>query len=255
MTLYEKIITEYKKIKLITKKFEHQEEREITTVFFWRPLSTIIMIFCQNLTISPNAITTLSVVSGIVASILFLKNNYSLVIAGTILLFISLVIDTIDGQYARYKNKTSEFGHWYDGFAEKIRYALIFSSLSVGFYYNNDFTYQFFFQEIDFLKQHKELILVMGIWCLANLLLVISVQAERTTLSFDYGTLLNIPRKEKRPYYLSMQVLFYLLLIMFLITNQIYLLFVFFSLFLPICWLYPFYKLFKNSQTTNSLIK
>jgi len=144
--IVKKFLEDYKKL-CEAEKLNPELSQDLTCVYFWRPIASFILVFMKDISISPNAITTLSIVPALFAGICFLIHTHAALILGGVLLFSALVLDTLDGQYARLKNKTSIFGHWYDGFAESIRYTSIFFCLAVGFYYNNDFTTQFFWEK------------------------------------------------------------------------------------------------------------
>ena len=60
--------------------------------------------------ITPNQITILSIISGVLAIMLFLFGGFVGVFMGGILLQLSYILDCADGQVARLKNMQSDFG-------------------------------------------------------------------------------------------------------------------------------------------------
>lgn len=67
---------------------------------------------------TPNMITTLSLIIGLLSIIYFYKNNNILAI---ILFIIAYILDCADGNYARKYNMVTKFGDWYDHISDIIK--------------------------------------------------------------------------------------------------------------------------------------
>lgn len=76
-----------------------------------------------KLGITPNIVTTFSLISGILSVYLIYKNNY---ILGALFCFISYFFDCLDGFIARRYNMKSEFGYYYDHTSDIIVIILFF---------------------------------------------------------------------------------------------------------------------------------
>lgn len=64
---------------------------------------------------TPNMITSLSLIFGLISNISYLKNKYYI---SALSLFISYFFDCMDGNYARKYNMQSKFGDYYDHFKD-----------------------------------------------------------------------------------------------------------------------------------------
>jgi len=104
--------------------------REISYYFTW-----ILIQF--NLT--ANQVSILGVLFGMLSAICFITNNYSIFILGSILLFISELVDYSDGEvarYRRYKEMPDELFRQYGGFFDSLNHLsipLIFFCMSFSF--------------------------------------------------------------------------------------------------------------------------
>ena len=81
-----------------------------------RYIEPVADIFVQ-FNISPNVITVLSILAGVLAGILILFHSFLL---GSIVLFISAIFDLVDGSVARRMNKETKFGAVFDWIADKF---------------------------------------------------------------------------------------------------------------------------------------
>ena len=82
--------------------------------------------------ITPNQITTLRLISGLGAALLFSIGQESYTIVGSGIFILSLLLDRADGILARLTRKTSKFGHKYDLIADTISNAMSFVGIAAG---------------------------------------------------------------------------------------------------------------------------
>lgn len=226
-------------------------DRDLVEIYITRPLATCLLMFCKNFACSPNSITVISILPSLIGSILIIwaNQNSFLRCIGVFLIFFCLVLDSLDGQFARYTKQGSEFGKWFDGLADNIRYIFIIITLSAGFYYYLDFSNQLWVGRFPFLMEHKELILIMALWIMANFYMIYYILATRGYLSFDTGPMLRVnPKNPDHKFFIGAESTLYIIFLSFLIFNQIYWLFVFLSLTTPIFWLLPLLKIYRASK-------
>jgi len=81
---------------------------------FFIELSTILVSFLQFTPVSPNFITLLFVLSGILGAILLGSGQENLIVIGVIIFFFNGIFDWMDGILARIKKTTSELGNIFD---------------------------------------------------------------------------------------------------------------------------------------------
>jgi phosphatidylglycerophosphate synthase len=82
--------------------------------------------------ITPNQVTTLSLLSGLFSAACFTFGDYLLNIIGSLLLTLSYTLDNCDGEVARVKNMSSEFGAKYDDMVDWMVDASFFAALGYG---------------------------------------------------------------------------------------------------------------------------
>ncbi|GAB7017076.1 CDP-alcohol phosphatidyltransferase family protein [Methanogenium cariaci] len=71
---------------------------------------------CAKTGITPNQLTLLAILSGIACAVLYANSMF---VAGSVMLFVSGILDLIDGGVARINNKSSDFGAVFDWIADK----------------------------------------------------------------------------------------------------------------------------------------
>ena len=69
-----------------------------------------------NLGITPNQISVLSLFAGLLCAVLYFKQHF---VIGSLLLFISGVLDLVDGSVARKMNRQTDFGAVFDWITDK----------------------------------------------------------------------------------------------------------------------------------------
>jgi phosphatidylglycerophosphate synthase len=82
--------------------------------------------------ISPNHLTTLRLIAGLMASAAFLPGRYGWSNVGALLLVLSNFLDHADGELARMSGMTSRFGHLYDLASDALVTILVFIAIGVG---------------------------------------------------------------------------------------------------------------------------
>lgn len=87
--------------------------------------------------LTPNHITTLSVLVFFAGISLFIFNNYILNLAGAFIIFLSLVFDGCDGEVARYKKTGGITGTLYvEPISHDVQYGLMFIPIGLGLFLN-----------------------------------------------------------------------------------------------------------------------
>ncbi len=82
--------------------------------------------------ITPNQITTISLILGLIGAICFTQANWMAGTIGGLLLVASYTFDNCDGEVARIKTLSSEFGAKFDDMADWIIDASFFAALGYG---------------------------------------------------------------------------------------------------------------------------
>ena len=112
------------------------EVEELFDLIFYRPLAFIFVKIIYSTNLTPNQITTLALIIGMIGGIVISFNTYSYLVIATILLIIYDVLDCSDGQLARLKKNGTPAGRILDGVADY--FVTISVYLGIGFGFAND---------------------------------------------------------------------------------------------------------------------
>ncbi len=99
-----------------------------------RIFSRPVVAFLTRLPVTPNQITTLSLVTGLGAAACFLYSNPQIRLMGALLFVICYILDNCDGEIARNKRMSSIFGKYYDTFVDWVIHTALFLGLGFGNY-------------------------------------------------------------------------------------------------------------------------
>ena len=97
-----------------------------------RHLSSLLTPFLLKVLITPNQITSLSLIFGLLSAIFFSLGEYNTGVIGALFLILSYTLDNCDGEVARIKNLSSDFGAKFDDMVDWIVDASFFIALGYG---------------------------------------------------------------------------------------------------------------------------
>jgi len=107
------------------------------SVFFLRRVSKLLTWVAVKIGATPNQVTIASFAIGLYAAFLFAQGDTWSLILGAILLQISIIVDCVDGELARYTRKFSELGAWLDAITDRVKEYAVFLGLAYGAYVQN----------------------------------------------------------------------------------------------------------------------
>ena len=87
--------------------------------------------------ITPNQVTIISLILGIISAAFFSHGVHTYTIIAGMLYFVSTVFDQCDGEVARFKHMTSDFGKSFDIIVDSIVNAAITIGITIGIYKTN----------------------------------------------------------------------------------------------------------------------
>jgi phosphatidylglycerophosphate synthase len=102
------------------------------SVFFLRKISKLFTWLAVRLKMTPNQVTLISFAIGLLSAYEFSKGNFWGIFAGAVLLQLSIIIDCVDGELARYTRQFSQLGAWLDAITDRIKEYLVFFALAYG---------------------------------------------------------------------------------------------------------------------------
>jgi len=106
--------------------YKSKDTEEYLDKIFYRPAGYLIALISRKIGLTPNIITSFSVITGIAGSIFFLPVNIYFNITGILFLIFSDILDSADGQLARLSNKSSKFGRIIDGLGGDLIFLTIY---------------------------------------------------------------------------------------------------------------------------------
>jgi CDP-diacylglycerol--serine O-phosphatidyltransferase len=108
------------------------EIEEITNLYFIHPLAGLLVPIFARLGITPNAVSIMGMLFGILASFAYYRYaELRFAIAGFILMLAWHVMDGADGQLARFTKSYSYFGKMLDGISDNVTFLAIYTALAV----------------------------------------------------------------------------------------------------------------------------
>ena len=102
------------------------------SVFFLRKISKLFTWLAVRLKMTPNQVTLISFAIGLLSAYEFSKGNFWAIFTGAVLLQLSIIIDCVDGELARYTRQFSQLGAWLDAITDRIKEYLVFFALAYG---------------------------------------------------------------------------------------------------------------------------
>lgn len=102
------------------------------SVFVLRKFSKILTWVSVKIGATPNQVTTLSFLIGLYSAYSFSRGEFIHTIIGALLLQLSIIVDCVDGELARYTRKFSKLGAWLDAVTDRVKEYLVFLGLAYG---------------------------------------------------------------------------------------------------------------------------
>jgi phosphatidylglycerophosphate synthase len=125
------------KIPILRLKLANRANDGFFSVFFLRRVSKLLTWVAVKVGATPNQVTIASFAIGLYAAYLFAQGDTWSLIAGAILLQVSIIVDCVDGEIARYTRKFSELGAWLDAITDRVKEYVVFLGLAYGAFVHN----------------------------------------------------------------------------------------------------------------------
>jgi phosphatidylglycerophosphate synthase len=125
------------KIPMLRLKLANRANDGFFSVFFLRRVSKLLTWAAVKVGATPNQVTIASFAIGLYAAFLFAQGDTWSLVGGAILLQISIIVDCVDGEIARYTRKFSELGAWLDAITDRVKEYAVFLGLAYGAFVHN----------------------------------------------------------------------------------------------------------------------
>jgi len=107
------------------------------SVYVLRRFSKLLTWVAVKIGATPNQVTIASFAIGLYAAFLFAQGDFWSILIGAVLLHVSIIVDCVDGELARYTRKFSELGAWLDAITDRVKEYAVFLGLAYGAYVQN----------------------------------------------------------------------------------------------------------------------
>jgi phosphatidylglycerophosphate synthase len=124
-------------IPMLRLKMANRANDGFFSVFFLRRVSKLLAWAAVKIGATPNQVTIASFAIGLYAALLFAQGDTWSLIIGAILLQVSIIVDCVDGELARYTRKFSELGAWLDAITDRVKEYAVFLGLAYGAFVQN----------------------------------------------------------------------------------------------------------------------
>lgn len=120
------LIDEYRK------SLKMQEAEELFDTFLYRPLAYLLVKVIHRMPITPNQVTGLSLLAGLIAAYFFSKGTPTMLMWGAAWYACANILDCADGQLARVQKSGTLLGRVLDGLADYISSGAVFFGIGIG---------------------------------------------------------------------------------------------------------------------------
>ena len=126
------------KIPMLRLKLANRANDGFFSVFVLRKVSKLLTWAAVKIGATPNQVTMASFAIGLYAAFLFSQGDFWSVLLGAVLLQVSIIVDCVDGELARYTRKFSELGAWLDAITDRVKEYAVFLGLAYGAYVHHN---------------------------------------------------------------------------------------------------------------------
>ncbi len=102
------------------------------SVFFLRKFSKLLTWVAVKVGATPNQVTLISFAIGFYSAYSFSLGGFWNLFLGAVLLQLSIIVDCVDGELARYTRKFSQLGAWLDAVTDRVKEYMVFLGLAMG---------------------------------------------------------------------------------------------------------------------------
>ena len=107
------------------------EAEEVFDLIIYRPLAFLFVTATYRIDLTPNQVSVMAMIIGVLGGVLFGCGSYACLAAGAGCYFLSNVLDCADGQIARLKKNGTRIGRIVDGFIDYVVSIAVFLGIAV----------------------------------------------------------------------------------------------------------------------------
>lgn len=152
------------KIRLSYARVKRDQDREDLWIYYViRKISFYPTWLFLKIGISANQATFFSIIVGTIGCSFLAFGNYATRIMGALLVNFWIILDCVDGNIARYKETSSDYGEFIDALGGYLLNAILFLSVGIGAFRNPESSFKFanriFAGNLD-----KTILVILGAW-------------------------------------------------------------------------------------------
>ncbi len=113
----------------IESTYKDKDVEEFIDIHFFRPFGYLLALLARSLKLTPNTVTILGMITGVISGHLFYYSSMTINIIGIFAKIFSNALDSADGQLARMTHSESQMGRILDGISSHVIFLSIYVHL------------------------------------------------------------------------------------------------------------------------------
>ena len=109
--------------------YKDKDTEEFIDIYFFRPVGYLLALTARSLKLTPNALTIIGMILGVISGHLFYYSSLTINIIGIFVKIVSNALDSADGQLARMTHTESNMGRILDGLSSHVIFTSIYLHL------------------------------------------------------------------------------------------------------------------------------
>jgi len=154
-------LTDIKKTYYLAKQLS--DRNDLWLYYVIRKISFYITWIFLKFGFSANQTTYIAIIVGLTGCGFIIYADYKIKIIGTLLINFWIVLDCVDGNIARYKKESSEYGEFIDSLGGYLMNALLFLSVGIGAFNCPEFSSKFISRLFVF-NINGNILIILGAW-------------------------------------------------------------------------------------------
>lgn len=224
------------------KEYLKENEKGRISTLIYRYLGVNVALRLRNTSITPNQLTIIGFILGMLSAFFFSVGSYWCLIIGLLAYQICIILDYSDGALARFKNMTSSLGEWLEWVLDLIREFFVIFGICWGLYG---------------LTANATVWILGFIMCGTNFMMDIQTITFKSFPFAKKGINSFTPKSKLYKIgkqFISIRTIRYLALIFFAIVNRMFLFLGFFSIYNILVFLlmtFGLWKIIRQSEESN----
>jgi phosphatidylglycerophosphate synthase len=119
------------------KSIKSKQSDELINTYLLRPIAGLIVWLLYYTPVTPNQVTTASIIAGLIAALFYLKGTSNALVIAGVFIVLKDILDSADGQLARAKQQYSRVGRFLDSIGDFVVNVAVFGSIGWTLFQSN----------------------------------------------------------------------------------------------------------------------